>query len=228
MIKSGNGLLRSLQRHLTLVYGTDISTPRARRAAWWHFQLIDHACLRVWWKNLDRVAPGLWRSNQPAPADLERLARQGLRTVINLRGRAERSFWLFEAETCERLGITLLNLRLSALQPPSRETLLALIEVMDNLERPALIHCKSGADRTGLAAAIWQMTQMEMSADQAMAQLSWRYVHFRSSAAGMVDQILRSYAAQTAQTGSSFRDWVSRSYEPDQIRSDFALWRGRG
>jgi protein tyrosine phosphatase (PTP) superfamily phosphohydrolase (DUF442 family) len=227
MLKTLKAPLLALQRRLTRTFGTDISTPRARRAAWWHFQLVDYAFLRLWWKNLDQVGPGVWRSNQPAPADMEHLAKAGLKSVLNLRGRSAQGFWLFEAETCDRLGITLHDLPLSARNPPSRDQMLQLITLLGTIQHPFLIHCKSGADRTGLAAAVWQMVMLGHSADQAMRQISWRYLHVSRSDAGVQDQILRSFATEGESKGQKFEDWVQTHYDPNRIRADFARWRAQ-
>ena len=213
--------LKALQARLAETIGNDLASARSRRAAWWHFQLMDHAFLRVWWKNLDQVGPGVWRSNQPAPADLERMAAQGLKTVLNLRGRTGLSAWLFEKETCDRLGLKLIDLQMSAKQPPEREKLLELMTVFDIAEMPMLMHCKSGADRTGLASAIWLMEKQGQTAAEAGRQLSFRYLHMKREKAGVQDQILRNFAAEGEARGLSFRDWVATTYDPARVRADF-------
>jgi len=217
--------LLALQNRLTAAIGTDISTPSARRAAWWHFQLMDHAFLRVWWKNLGQIGPGVWRSNQPSTGDLERLAKMGLKTVVNLRGATQQSFYLFEAEACQRLGLTLIDLNLSARQAPPRSKLLKLIEILDTAEAPLLIHCKSGADRTGLAAAIWRMEKAGETAAAAAKELSLRYIHLQRTSTGVMDQVIRSYAAEGEAQGKSFRDWVEQDYDSVRVQAQFADWR---
>ena len=101
--------LQRVQDRLSAVYGSDISTPEARRAAWWHFQLSDHAFLRLLWTNFAEVAPGVFRANQPSPERLASYHAKGIRTILNLRGRSNQSFYLFEAEACARLGMTLID-----------------------------------------------------------------------------------------------------------------------
>lgn len=216
--------LLALQQRLTAVIGTDISTPRARRAAWWHFQLMDHAFLRIWWKNLGQVAPGVWRSNQPAVADLERMAAQGLKTVVNLRGATEQSYWLFEREACARLGLTLIDLKLAAKRPPTRAQLQELIRILDTAEQPMLIHCKSGADRTGLAAAVWRLAKSGDSAARAGEELSFRYLHLKRERAGVQDQVIRTYQREGEARGIPFRAWAADHYDPAVVQADFARY----
>ena len=61
---------------------------RPGRRVWLNSLLIDHAALRLGWRNWGAVEEGrLYRSNHPLPWQLRQAARRfGLRTVINLRG----------------------------------------------------------------------------------------------------------------------------------------------
>jgi len=221
--------LKALQARLTETIGSDLSSAEARRAAWWHFQLMDHAFLRVWWKNIDQVGPGVWRSNQPTPADLEKMAAQGLTTVVNLRGQTCASAWLFEKEACDRLGLKLIDLQMSARSAPRPETLLELMAIFDTAETPMLIHCKSGADRTGLAAAIWRMQKQGADSRAAAGQLSFRYLHLKRARAGIHDQVLRSFAAEGEAKGMGFREWVATVYDPTRAGADFRRFlQGKG
>jgi len=113
--------LHDVERRLARSFGRDISTPRGRAAAWVHFHLFDHGILRTVWSNLDEVAPGVWRSNQPSPRRLERYHRMGIRTILNLRGTKDGSPWLFEREAAQRLGMRMIDTRAStpaSLSPP--------------------------------------------------------------------------------------------------------------
>lgn len=226
MIAAIKTRLLDLQRRLTATFGTDISTPEARRAAWWHFQLMDHAFLRVFWTNLHQIAPGVWRSNQPSPGRLRRWHRQlGLRSVLNLRGKTAQGFYLFEAETCQDLGLSLYDLQLSAKQAPSRDKLQEMIDLFRRMEKPFLIHCKSGSDRTGLAAALYMLVIGNRPVDEARRQLNWRYLHIENSPAGIQDHLLRLYADAQDRTGVSFADWLRDSYDPAVVTASFRRWR---
>lgn len=217
--------LKAWQDRLGARYGRDISTPRARAAAWVHFYLSDHAFLRVFWHNFDRVAPGLWRANQPTPGQLARYARMGARSVLNLRGPSGQSFWLFEREACAQLGLPLHDLSMKARAAPAPETLLELHRLFQTLPRPILMHCKSGADRTGLAAALWLIWIEGKTVDEARGQLSFRYAHLRQTKTGILDQFLDSYAAAHAETGIGLTDWIRDHYDPAALRDGFrARW----
>ena len=73
-------------------------------------------------------------------------------------------------------GLSLYDLPLSATRRPARLELLRLIDVLERCPYPLLIHCKSGADRTGLASALYLMLQRGETPERAGAA-------FRSSSA---------------------------------------------
>ena len=207
-------------------YGSSIQTREARRAAWWHFQLMDHAFLRGIWTNLDQIAPGVWRANQPSPRRLEIYQRQlGLKSVVNLRGGSQQGFYLFEAEVCKKLGLTLHDVHFSARRAPKKAALLAVFDLFASLQKPVLIHCKSGADRTGLICALYLLDVEQRPLAEAKRQLSFRYLHLKSTETGIMDHFLTLYEAES--NGRSIRDWVIQDYDPARLKASFATLRGR-
>lgn len=228
MIRQIHQRLKDYQGRLTSRFGSDISTPAARRAAKLHFQLSDHAFLRVWWTNLAKVAPGVWRSNQPSPARLARHAAQGIKTVINLRGEVHQSFWLFEREACSALGMTLHDIGFSARQAPKRPMLLELHRLLTTAEKPMLLHCKSGADRTGLAAALYLIWVEGRPLAEAQEQLSMRYMHLSTGRTGILDHFLRHYGRVHAATGISLIDWITTQYDRTELTASYKRWQAGG
>lgn len=218
--------LREYETRLRRRYGGDISTPEARRAAWWHFQLMDHAFLRVWWTNFDKVADGVYRSNQPSPARLERYRDRGIKAVINLRGTQRNSPLLFEDEACRRLGLTLITINgFSARRPPSVQAIEDLVAVFRSAPRPFVMHCKSGSDRAGFAAALYLLTEEGRTVAEAAGQLHWRYIHLKRTETGVLDHLLRVYEHEGEARGIGFLDWARTGYEPAAISRSFADWR---
>jgi len=223
-----NQRLKAYQDRLSARFGSDISTPAARRAARWHFQLSDHAFLRAWWTNLHPIAPGVWRSNQPSPARLARHAADGFRTIVNLRGASHQSFWLFEREACAAHGMTLHDLNLSARRLPAAATLLKLHDLLRTAPRPMLIHCKSGADRTGLVAALYLIWFEGRSLADAQRQLSLRYIHLSRGPTGILDHLLRYYERIAAACDISLLDWIRTGYDPVEVAASYARWQADG
>ena len=66
---------------------------------------------------------------------------------------------------------------MSARHELSRPRAAALIALMERVEKPILIHCKDGADRTGLASALYLAVVKQEDPKVAEAQLSIRYGH---------------------------------------------------
>ncbi|NOX74461.1 MAG: dual specificity protein phosphatase family protein, partial [Alphaproteobacteria bacterium] len=163
--------------------GTDISTPEARKRARFHFNWLDHGILRIWWKNFHKIAPDMYRANQPSPERLAQFKDMGIKTILNLRGTSEHSHYLFEREACETLGLTLIDQRLYAADLASRAEILALIDAMAKIEKPCVMHCKSGSDRTGFAAILYLHLFCDVPLAVAMKQLHWRHFHLRLCAA---------------------------------------------
>ena len=200
----------------------DLTTPSGRRAALANSLFVDHAVLRQGWRNWGVVAPGrLFRSNHPSPWQLRDAARRhGLRTVVNLRGERRDcgSDALSRAEAA-RLGLAHLDAPFESRGAPHRDRLLRLAGIFDAMEEPALIHCKSGADRTGLAAGVFLMLEGGTSA-AALDQLHWRHGHVSASRTGILDAFFRLYARQ-AEGRVAFLDWVRDGYDEDRLRADF-------
>ena len=192
----------------------------------WHFQLADHAFLRRLWTNTSEIAPGVFRANQPDPARIAALAAQGFATIVNLRGTRATSFYLLEQEACAAQGLTLISHRLNSAVLPPRSELLALCDTFVSAERPMLIHCKSGADRTGLAAALYLILICDAPVDTALKQLHWRYLHFSHGPRGVLDHMIQSYGIARTANGIGLRDWIATTYDPAALTAEFHAGRG--
>lgn len=201
-------------------WAADLDAPGARRRAAFDMMAFDHGFLRVFWTNLAKVAPGVWRSNQPSPRQLERLAERGFRTIVNFRGASDWGSYLLERETCARLGLTLIDHRLWSRMAPPKHSVLGALDIFETAERPLLIHCKSGADRAGLGAAIC-LLGMGRPVEEAARALSFRYLHIRAAKTGVLDAFVAAYGAAQAETGIGFREWVEGPYDPDALDAAF-------
>ena len=207
-------------------------SPARRRAAFVNSLLVDHALFRTAWRNWGVVAPArLYRSNHPLPWQLRDAARRfGLRTVINLRGHRETcgSDQLARAEA-RAIGLTQIDAPFESRGAPHRDRVLRLAGIYDGMAEPALIHCKSGADRTGLAAGIWLLLQGHPP-QAALDQLSLSFGHVRQSRTGILDAFFALYAqALQANPDLGFLDWVRDHYDEAGLRRDFQsrVWADR-
>lgn len=211
--------LSTWEKRLRARYDTDLTTPRNRRRAAIYMLWFDHAILRGLWHNEHEIAPGIWRSNQPTARRLARLRARGFRTILTLRGQSDSAHYLTEAETCGRLGLPLLDVALTARQAPPRDAVLRLIAILRDAPKPLLMHCKSGADRAGFAAAVYLLTLRGATPTQARRMLSLRFLHLRHGPTGILDHILDLFAASG---GSDFESWIRNSYDPEAAERSFA------
>jgi protein tyrosine/serine phosphatase len=173
------------------------------------------------------VAEGVFRSNHPGPARLARYKRMGIRAVLNLRGAEGQSPWLLEEEACAKLGLELRVAKIYARKPATRRELVGLIDAMRAMPKPFVMHCKSGADRAGLAAVLYAHIIDGQPLDQARRHLHWRYVHLASTATGIVDHIVDLYDARNAASPIAMEEWLRTEYEAKDAAISFAELRGK-
>jgi len=216
------------RRYRNRVAGTDAMSRRPRLARLLeHFDLVavDHGIFRLAYLNFHEVAPGVWRSAQPSPRDIRRLAKRGLRTVINLRGTRDCGSFRLEQQACEKYGVRLVNFKLRSRGAPERQTVRDVATLFADIEYPVLIHCKSGADRAGLMSALYLALCAERPIGEAARQLSLRYGHFKQADTGVLDHFFECYEADNAREPIAFTRWVDERYDPAEVSASF---KGRG
>ena len=161
---------------------------------WLDLYLYDHGFLRFAFQNLYKIDRNMWRSNQPSPKQIEKAHNKlGIQTILNLRGPRETGDWQLEAEICNRLGIELINFRVRSRAAPEKEMLLKTPKLFSSIKYPALLHCKSGADRAGLMSALYVLIVMKKPAIVALRQLSFKYLHVKQAKTGILDAFIASY-----------------------------------
>jgi protein tyrosine/serine phosphatase len=204
-----------------LAFRGDLSTPVGRISAWRDSLLVDHAIFRTLWTNFAEVLPGrLYRSNHPTPGHLAAAAKRlNLRTLVNLRGPRFCGSDALSRETAARLGLDHVDMAFESRGAPHRDRILRFAGLWRELQVPALMHCKSGADRAGLASGLAIMFEGGTTAE-ALQQLSWRYGHWRASRTGVLDAFFLRYAEQ-AEGRRPFLDWVEHEYDEVQLKQDF-------
>jgi len=120
-----------------------------------------------------------YRSAQLSRSELEnRIKEYGLRSILNLRGENPDEQWYRdEISISKEYNVLHYDIALSAEQEPTGEEVQKIMEVFRKATRPILIHCMSGADRSGLVSAMWKVIIDKETKKEAEGQLSIWYGH---------------------------------------------------
>jgi protein tyrosine/serine phosphatase len=200
----------------------DMTSAEGRQRAEREMILGDHGFLREGFQNLHQISPEMWRSNQPNPRQVaEHAAQRGIRTIINLRGESTKGYYLLEKEACDDAGLRLIDFQVFSRDTPRPDVIESARDLFENIEYPALMHCKSGADRAGLMSALYMIFRRRMPVKQALKQLSGKYLHVKSGKTGMLDAFFEAYLSDTSDSRKPFLDWVREDYDPARVKSEF-------
>ncbi|WP_232023391.1 protein-tyrosine-phosphatase [Thiomicrorhabdus aquaedulcis] len=130
--------------------------------------------------------------------------------------------YLLEKEACDKLGITLINHPMSSRKLPKPHMVLEAKRLLETVERPVLIHCKSGADRAGLMSVFYMHFIEQQPLEQAVKQLSIKYGHFRWADTGKLDYFFDAFFAyQKQHPETEFLTWVTHIYNPEVLDQSF-------
>jgi protein tyrosine phosphatase (PTP) superfamily phosphohydrolase (DUF442 family) len=115
--------------------------------------------------NLHRVSDLLYRSAQPSVRGMHELRRLGIKSIINLRA--------FHCDLSGIAGTGLANQRLHVLTWKVQDVhvVRVLNLLRDTRNAPFLIHCKHGADRTGLMLAMYRIVEQGWSKADAIGEM---------------------------------------------------------
>jgi len=205
----------------------DLNNPKDRKQAYRDLIWGDHGFLRLRFPNHHDIGGGMSRENQPSPKRIAQLAENGIKTIVNLRAESPKGFYLLEEEACAQHGITLVNFRVYSRDVHTVEKIKAARALFETIEYPAMMHCKSGADRTGLMGVLYKHFHMGEPIEQAIEQLSFKYLHIKEGKTGMLDFFFQDYLKYAEANDISFMDWVETIYDPADVKARFMTqWSG--
>lgn len=198
-----------------------LATTRGRRQAWTDSLFVDHAVFRLVWTNFHAVIPGkVYRCNHPTPRRLAAATRRfDLKTLVNLRGHRRCGSDALSRDAAKQIGLAHVDMAFESRGAPHRDRILRFASLYRSIAFPMLMHCKSGADRAGLASGLVILFEGG-TATQALEQLSWRYGHFNRSRTGILDAFFMRYRAE-AEGRIPFLDWVEHHYDEVALKRDF-------
>lgn len=208
---------------------------RVRRALIWiaSIKLTLLAAFGIWYLlahfvyfNLHEVVPGqVYRSAQPSPAFLQHMAAEkGIRSVLKFNRTKESDWSRAESDKAERLGLDFHFLPMGVAELPSRQDLLAMIEVVRDARRPLLIHCKTGADRSGVASVLADMAAGGTFVEARQRQIGLKFLHtghIGPDIEDVFDVYIQDQARRGMPTGGfdEFSAWARQHYWPDYYRA---------
>jgi len=121
--------------------------------------------------NAGRVNAHLYRGAQPTVAGLAALRSLGVDTIVSftLEGDGARA----EAATARSLGLRYVHMPWSASSVPSERYVADFLELVSPTQsRVVFVHCKAGADRTGLMIAAYRILSDRWTYERAMDEMS--------------------------------------------------------
>ncbi len=147
--------------------------------------------------NFHQVTPGeAYRSAQLDGDEFKYyIKKYHIKSVVNLRGKnADAPWYKEETEACAEQNVRHFDIPLSATDEPKEEDIRRLIEIFISAPRPLLMHCQAGADRSGLAAAIWKVVVDHEPKSEAGKQLSLLYGHMPIGKTTILDRFFENWA----------------------------------
>lgn len=130
-------------------------TPRVRPATW------AQPVIGGGPGNFFRVNPVLFRSEQPEDEDMPALTAVGIRSLLCLREYHD------DVGEAKGSGLKLLRVPLDAGRLDAAGLKRAL-DALRTAEKPVLVHCWHGSDRTGAVVAAWRMVEEGWTRDAAI------------------------------------------------------------
>jgi protein tyrosine phosphatase (PTP) superfamily phosphohydrolase (DUF442 family) len=145
---------------------------------------ISLIVLVLWWLgylrysgNFHKIDNQVYRSGQLYSFNFEKFYKKyHFKTILNLRGaKPDKKWYQYEKEFAKKHNITLIDFKLNDRKIQTIQTMKKLVNIINKAKKPLLIHCKAGADRTGLASALYLYSKHNPKAKE---MLSVKYGHF--------------------------------------------------
>lgn len=140
-------------------------------------------CLGVYffiYGNFHKVDANVYRSGQLFWFNLIYLKIFGIKSILNLRKirrHKDKKWYKDEIVIANKLDIDMYEYPIGDREMISIDDMSKIVNIIKNAPKPILIHCKSGADRTSLATALYHYA-INHDKDKAYSSLSIIYGHF--------------------------------------------------
>lgn len=116
-------------------------------------------------ENFYRISGELYRAGQPTPEAMRIYEGYGIKTVINLRT------FHSDVDEVRGTGLKLVEIPVLTWDLDIQEVITVLRAIRD-AEKPVLIHCQHGSDRTGLMVAMYRIVEQDWDKEEAIAEMT--------------------------------------------------------
>lgn len=118
-------------------------------------------------RNFGKVSPTMYRGGRPTEEGLEKLAKLGVKVVVDVRGGPSEN----EQKQVTKLGMQYVSLPWRCFHPQDQRIARFLAVVRENQGKKVFVHCRLGDDRTGLMIATYRMAVQGWTPDEAMKEM---------------------------------------------------------
>lgn len=164
------------------------------------------------------IDDAVYRSAQLDGSKLEEgIKTYGLKTIFNLRGKNEGAEWyVTEKKIAESHGVSLHNFAFDSSSLPDVIPLLTLVDLLETIRSPLLVHCHYGVDRTSFISALILGLRDDIPYAIAKKQISWKFGIFpgRKSVGPLFFDQYESWLRDAGRKHSPniLRSWIRHHY----------------
>ncbi len=116
--------------------------------------------------NLYKVSDRLYRGAQPEADGFKELKKLGVKTILNLQSSHS------DSKLLEGAGLDYVHIRMQLWDAEYDEIKQALQIITDKSKQPVFVHCKHGADRTGMVIAAWRLVEDDWTKEEAIEEMT--------------------------------------------------------
>jgi tyrosine-protein phosphatase SIW14 len=120
--------------------------------------------------NFQKVDDHVYRGAQPTDSGFKDLAQLGIKTIVDLRDIGEHS-QANEEKIVTGLGMRYVSIPMHGLSTPKGDKVAAVQALFnDTTSGPVFVHCKRGADRTGMVVAVYRISHDQWDNKKALTE----------------------------------------------------------